>query len=166
MPGAIPTFVSLSKRLQNFFKRFPPSTASAWQTEGESRLNPFLPRKNPITGVWAEPQYSNRRQADLFKEARRFGLEHLLPSESRWNREQSQTKIIRGTRFWKLKKHEREHEKRQQEIEKALENMDARIQEIKLVCYSSQFFALCTSISKPLNFSRSILDRRIQIVHS
>lgn len=41
--------------------------------------NPFLPYKNPATGRWRGPHISLRRQAELFKLARLFGVEPLLP---------------------------------------------------------------------------------------
>ena len=41
--------------------------------------NPFLPRLNPVSGRWAPPKYSLRRQADLVKAARKSGWLHLLP---------------------------------------------------------------------------------------
>lgn len=41
--------------------------------------NPFLPWRNPATGVWQNPKYSLRQQADLFKIAAKEGLASLLP---------------------------------------------------------------------------------------
>ena len=41
--------------------------------------NPFIPRKNPVTGRWAPPKYSRRRQADLIKAAKATNTLHLLP---------------------------------------------------------------------------------------
>lgn len=42
-------------------------------------MNPFLPNKNTESGRWQEAKYSLRRSADLFKMARKFGIEDLLP---------------------------------------------------------------------------------------
>lgn len=41
--------------------------------------NPFLPFKHPVTGLWQDPVYSLRRQAELVKLAREAGVEELLP---------------------------------------------------------------------------------------
>lgn len=41
--------------------------------------NPFLPYKNPATGRWRGPTISLRRQAELFKIARQYDVEPLLP---------------------------------------------------------------------------------------
>lgn len=42
--------------------------------------NPFVPRKNPVTGRWAPPKYSLRRQAELIKAAKTTNTLHLLPA--------------------------------------------------------------------------------------
>lgn len=60
--------------------------------------NPFLPYKNPATGHWRGPTISLRRQADLFKLARQFDVEPLLPA-SRKSSEWKQARILdRGLR--------------------------------------------------------------------
>jgi len=41
--------------------------------------NPFLPFQNPHTGKWRSPRYSLRRQAELCKLAKKYGVEELLP---------------------------------------------------------------------------------------
>ncbi|KAJ2899744.1 putative ribosomal protein YmL25 mitochondrial [Zalerion maritima] len=43
------------------------------------RPNPFEAWKNPKTGKWQNPVYSYRRQAELVKMAREYGVEELLP---------------------------------------------------------------------------------------
>ncbi|KKY25160.1 putative 60s ribosomal protein l25 [Phaeomoniella chlamydospora] len=48
-------------------------------TEASEPYNPFLPWKNPVTGRWRGPAYSLRRQAELVKIARTYGVEELLP---------------------------------------------------------------------------------------
>lgn len=93
--------------LKGFFKRYPPVPAgaasplspdSAIPTPRPSSVtsiappvfavgpshdprpsNPFQPWKHPITGLWQNPVYSLRRQADLVKAAREHGVEELLP---------------------------------------------------------------------------------------
>src|SRR5947209_10484778 len=64
---------TLPPRLTRFFKRWPPGTAET------PLLNPFKPTYNPATGKWQDPVYSLRRQADLCKLARKYGVEELLP---------------------------------------------------------------------------------------
>lgn len=48
-------------------------------TTDELEPNPFLPYRNPATGHWRGPRWSLRRQAELFKLARLYGVESLLP---------------------------------------------------------------------------------------
>ncbi|OAP62111.1 hypothetical protein AYL99_04314 [Fonsecaea erecta] len=54
----------------------PMSTSNALQ---KFPPNPFLPRKNFVTGRWAGPKIGLRRQADLVKLAKDLGIEELLP---------------------------------------------------------------------------------------
>ncbi|KIL62731.1 hypothetical protein M378DRAFT_80836 [Amanita muscaria Koide BX008] len=69
------------KGLQKHILRFGPlQTQTSVDTSAALRLpNPFVPRKNPNTGRWAEPKYSLRRQTELVKKAGAAGLLHLLP---------------------------------------------------------------------------------------
>jgi large subunit ribosomal protein L25 len=74
---------SLPAPLQRFFARWPPAAIvpenhpkTPYQ---EERPNPFRFHKNPATGRWQDPIYSQRRQADLVKMAREHGVEDLLP---------------------------------------------------------------------------------------
>lgn len=84
---------SLPPRLLKFFAVNPPRTINAITqsspsnnstfpksaSSSESRLNPFLPHKNPKTGRWHPPIYSLRRQAELVKLAKKHDVEDLLP---------------------------------------------------------------------------------------
>jgi large subunit ribosomal protein L25 len=45
----------------------------------DQAYNPFQPWKNPVTGRWRGPMYGLRRQADIAKMAKRYGVEELLP---------------------------------------------------------------------------------------
>ena len=93
--------------LQRFFTRYPPGLAnaapalplnastpsqepseapSAAATPSNATIDseprpptPFQVWKHPITGLWQEPVYSLRRQAQLCKIAREHGVEELLP---------------------------------------------------------------------------------------
>lgn len=74
---------SLPTPLQRFFARWPPAAivpASFAKTPyQEERPNPFIFVKNPATGKWQNPVYSQRRQAQLVQMARDSGVEELLP---------------------------------------------------------------------------------------
>lgn len=57
-----------------------PETSSPIFESVERGPNPFLPYRNPATGRWRGAQVSLRRQAELFKLARYYGVEPLLPA--------------------------------------------------------------------------------------
>lgn len=74
---------ALPSPLQRFFARWPPAAIVAegaaptpYQVE---RPNPFRFVRNPATGKWQDPVYSQRRQAQLVQLAREHGVEELLP---------------------------------------------------------------------------------------
>ena len=92
MASATPTkFVTLAKSLptplQTFFARWPPAAivpeGHAPTQYQEARPNPFKVYKNPTTGKWQDPVYSQRRQAQLAQMAREHGVEHLLPETNK-----------------------------------------------------------------------------------
>lgn len=70
-------FISLARqlptRLQTFFAKYPPGTCNT------ARTNPFKPTVHTVTGKWHNPVFSYRRQAELCKMARKWGVEELLP---------------------------------------------------------------------------------------
>ncbi|KAJ7583412.1 hypothetical protein C8J56DRAFT_1015167 [Mycena floridula] len=67
------------KTFPKYLKRNGPLPAKATPI-GTIRLpNPFIAHKNPLTGRWAPPKYSLRRQADLVKQAKAANTLHLLP---------------------------------------------------------------------------------------
>ncbi|KAM4054839.1 hypothetical protein HRG_005659 [Hirsutella rhossiliensis] len=76
---------SLPPQLQRFFARWPPAALLPKGGAGEptryqaERPNPFRFYKNPATGHWQDPVYSQRRQAQLVRMAREHGVEQLLP---------------------------------------------------------------------------------------
>ncbi|CAI6056103.1 unnamed protein product [Clonostachys chloroleuca] len=78
---------SLPEPLQRFFARWPPAAIVPEGTPKtlyqERRANPFEFFKNPATGKMQDPVYSNRRQAQLVKMAREYGVEHLLPESKK-----------------------------------------------------------------------------------
>lgn len=76
-------FAKLPYKLHNFFIKYPPRPFATYSekpsTIDDPNMNPFLANKNPETGRWHGSKYSLRRSADLFKMARKLGIEKLLP---------------------------------------------------------------------------------------
>ncbi len=60
--------------------------------------NPFLPRKNFTTGRWHGPVYGLRKQADLVKLARNYGVVNLLPWSIKKPGEKEARRLERGLR--------------------------------------------------------------------
>ncbi|EDK47074.1 54S ribosomal protein L25, mitochondrial [Lodderomyces elongisporus] len=76
-------FAKLPQKLHNFFIKYPPRPFAQYK-DGPSLttdpdMNPFYHTKNPDTGKWRGAPISRRRSADLFKMAKKFGIEDLLP---------------------------------------------------------------------------------------
>lgn len=65
-------------------------------TTDQLEPNPFLPYRNPATGRWRGPRWSLRRQADLFKLARSYGVEPLLPPSIKASAYKEQRLLERG----------------------------------------------------------------------
>lgn len=130
-------FSMLPLRLSNFFKKYPPSPFASYAEKptitNAADANPFLPNKHPITNKWHKPKYSLRRQADLFKEAYRFGIEHLLPrlgnNKTLYEQRYETKSPVRGSVEFKLSKGERVREKRAAEVDEALAKADDVIAE-------------------------------------
>ncbi|KAG9236472.1 putative 54S ribosomal protein L25, mitochondrial [Amylocarpus encephaloides] len=60
--------------------------------------NPFRPQKHPLSGNWHDPKYSLRRQADLCKLARKYGVEELLPPTVKNSHERLRKRVENGLR--------------------------------------------------------------------
>lgn len=93
-------------------------------------MNPFLPNKNPDTGRWHGSKYSLRRSADLFKMARKFGIQDLLPPlphKKFYEDKYLQKNWMRGVLTQKKQKWERELPEKLKKREEALANMDQTI---------------------------------------
>ncbi|MCJ1350489.1 MAG: hypothetical protein MMC33_000470 [Icmadophila ericetorum] len=60
--------------------------------------NPFRSTKHPATGLWHDPVYSLRRQADLVKLARAHGVEELLPLTTKGTEERTRKRDEFGLR--------------------------------------------------------------------
>nr|POE48400.1 54s ribosomal protein l25, mitochondrial [Quercus suber] len=65
---------------------------STWKT------NPFLPFRNPSTGVWHGPHYSLRRQAELFRLATEHHVLSLMPPSVKHPEIKEQKRILNGLR--------------------------------------------------------------------
>ncbi|KAM0281402.1 hypothetical protein ACHAQH_003524 [Verticillium albo-atrum] len=97
---------ALPARLQRFIARYPaPSILPAGATPEtfktgyqEASANPFSRQKHPVTGVWHEPVYSLRRQAELVKLARDHGVEELLPPTVKGSEYQLAHRVEHGLR--------------------------------------------------------------------
>ena len=44
-----------------------------------TKINPFMPWRNPNTGSWHQAHYGLRRQAEMFKLAQKHGVLDLMP---------------------------------------------------------------------------------------
>lgn len=62
------------------------------------KKNPFLPFRNPTTGVWHGPHYSLRRQADLFKLAAQHNVLPLMPLSNKHPEIKEARRIEHGLR--------------------------------------------------------------------
>ncbi|CAK9437632.1 mitochondrial 54S ribosomal protein mL59 [Lodderomyces beijingensis] len=80
-------FAKLPQKLHNFFIKHPPRPFAQYKdgpsTTTDPIKNPFYPNKHLETGRWHSPHYSRRRSADLFKMAKKFGIQDLLPPTPR-----------------------------------------------------------------------------------
>lgn len=132
-------FAELPDVLQRFFKKYPPPPFRTYAEKprlvNDVDANPFLPNKHPVTERWHAPQYSMRRQADLYKAAYRFGVEDLMPPlmhnrkfyEARYAEEMK----LKGAKFFKLSEGERKAPIREREVADAYKQLDATIAERK-----------------------------------
>lgn len=77
------------------------STSESRSVSAESSLpyeNPFRSTKHPVTNTWHDPVYSLRRQADLVKLAREYGVERLLPFTTKGTEERIRKRTEHGLR--------------------------------------------------------------------
>jgi len=73
-------FLGLASHLRVFGPLPELPESSTQQAPIQQQLpNPFLPKLNPKSGKWHQPNYSLRRQAELVKKAHAIGSMHLLP---------------------------------------------------------------------------------------
>ena len=98
--------LGLPSRLLTFLARYPPTTILPPTANPETAKtgyqqdtpNPFLHQKHPVTGRWHDPKYSLRRQADLVKMARAYGVEELLPYTPKKTEERLRKRVELGLR--------------------------------------------------------------------
>ncbi|KAI5811462.1 hypothetical protein DFH27DRAFT_533664 [Peziza echinospora] len=125
---------SLHPRLLRFFAKFPPGTAN------DVRSNPFKPTVHTVTKKWHNPIFSLRRQAELFKLARYYGVEELLPPSKKSSAYKAEKMAEHGeaglARMKKIlapkgKKWERTLHSKLEKRRKAMEQMPAMIEKWK-----------------------------------
>lgn len=102
----IATGKTLPPKLSRFFARYPPLSIVPSKHLKDSKLqtkyryeNPFKATRDPITNRWHDPVFSLRRQADLVKLARQFGVEELLPPTVKSTKAKIQRKLKHGSRI-------------------------------------------------------------------
>ncbi|KAK5943693.1 54S ribosomal protein L25, mitochondrial [Knufia obscura] len=74
-----------------------PETSQPIFAPTDTPPNPFLPYRNPATGRWRGAIISLRRQAELFKLARHYGVEPLLPPSRKASSFKETRLLERGT---------------------------------------------------------------------
>ncbi|GMM37643.1 mitochondrial 54S ribosomal protein YmL25 [Saccharomycopsis crataegensis] len=131
-------FEQLPQILKNFFTKHSPATATTYSQKptftNDPTANPFLPNKHPVTLKYHSPQYSLRRQSVLYKTAKMYGIEDLLPSlnNKKFFEDKYTTKsFMKGVLRPKGHKHELSKESRQEAIKKAMETMETTIAKVK-----------------------------------
>ncbi|ODV79561.1 uncharacterized protein CANTADRAFT_20868 [Suhomyces tanzawaensis NRRL Y-17324] len=130
-------FSKLPQKLHNFFIKYPPRPFAEYNTKPSTitdpKLNPFLPNKNPESGKWHSPKFSLRRSADLYKMARKFGIEELLPpTPKKYYEEKYDNKNwMRGVLTQKKKRWERELPEKLEAREQAIATMDETIAAVR-----------------------------------
>ncbi|CAK7895722.1 54S ribosomal protein L25, mitochondrial [[Candida] anglica] len=127
-------FSKLPQKLHNFFIKYPPRPFAQYASKPSETtsadVNPFLPTKNPVSGRWSGPKYSLRRSADLYKLARKFGIEELLPPipQKKFYSDKYENKNwMEGVLQPRLAKWEKELPEKLKQREEAIANMDATI---------------------------------------
>lgn len=127
-------FAKLPQKLHNFFIKYPPRPFATYAEKpsvtSDPHKNPFLPNKNTETGRWHGAQYSLRRSADLYKMARKFGIQDLLPplvGRKFYEEKYEDKNWMRGVLFQKKQKWERELPDKLKAREDALAKMDETI---------------------------------------
>lgn len=132
-------FEQLPQILKNFFSKHAPATQVKYSDKptfiNDPTANPFLPNKNPVTLKYREPQYSLRRQSVLYKEAKKYGIQSLLPgllhNKQFYEAKYTNKTFMKGVLKPKGHKHEMTKEARKAKIEAAMESMEDKIAEVK-----------------------------------
>ncbi|KAK6198487.1 mitochondrial ribosomal protein MRPL25 [Scheffersomyces amazonensis] len=123
-------FAKLPQKLHNFFIKFPPRPFVEYSNKStittDPKLNPFLPNKNPESGRWHGAKISLRRSSDLYKMARKFGIQDLLPPLPKkfYEEKYNNKNWMRGVLQQKKHKWERELPQKLEARKEALANMD------------------------------------------
>lgn len=96
------TFTKSANTLSAEFKAYHDDSSTDHAHAPSEAPNPFRSQKHPVTGTWHDPVYSLRRQADLVKLARTYGVEELLPftvkgTQERIRKREEQGLRVKGT---------------------------------------------------------------------
>ncbi|KAK9360098.1 hypothetical protein V1504DRAFT_455969 [Lipomyces starkeyi] len=135
--SALEIFKQLPPVLARFFKTYPPVPIKQYASKPTLTTapdrNPFLIAYHPVTKKAHEPKISLRRQSDLYKLAKLFGLEKTLPPMTKKFGIQKMVskKSMKGVVRPKLHKHERTAEERREKREKAIAEADELIIKVK-----------------------------------
>ncbi|KAK9458060.1 hypothetical protein V1511DRAFT_491625 [Dipodascopsis uninucleata] len=135
--SVLQVFDKIPPLLSRFFKKYPPQPLVSYSSKITSTdapdRNPFLPARHPVTKKLHDPAVSLRRQSDLFKLAREYGLENLLPPlTKRFGLEKFTAKpVMKGVKAPKGAKHERTAKERLEIREAAIANADEIILKAK-----------------------------------
>lgn len=131
-------FAKLPQRLHNFFLKYPPRPFAQYSDKPsvttDPHMNPFMANKNPESGKWHSAKVSLRTSSDLYKMARKFGIEEMLPPSPKRFYEKKyydQKKWMRGVLSQKKQKWERELDDKLKAREEALANMDETIVKVR-----------------------------------
>lgn len=96
-------YIQLAKQLpatlRRFLARYPHPAIQEPGAEltyyQKDHPNPFVPTIHPVTRRKHDPVYSMRRQADLAKAARKYGIEELLP----WSKKKTEVRLAKKVEF-------------------------------------------------------------------
>lgn len=145
MSNAVKYFDQLPTKLKNFFIKYPPSVKYATKPTSifSPQANPFIANRNPITGVFHSPRYSLRRLSDVYKLAKRYGIEDMLPSQGRTKKlffedKYENKKFMKGVLLPKGHKYELQLVAKKVKMAKGIKDADKTILNVKGKKYAAR----------------------------
>lgn len=130
-------FDQLPLILRNFFQKYLPASHVKYSDKPglttDADANPFLPNKHPITNKYHTAKYSLRRQSVLFKTAKRYGIEDLLPGLNKqfYEDKYNSKKFMKGVLRPKGHKHELAKDAKDEKVQKSMAAMNDKILAVK-----------------------------------